>query len=153
MPISFVFSVSVPASTPISATASAAVVAGAEALRDKALDQLTGDLQLGSDGDQVYVAGIAAIASDLKSNWLFVKGEWFLDTSKGVDYWGVVFAKGATLEAIEDEFRREALATKGVAAITLNITKRAGRVLEVEAVVTTNTGLVFNASLAVNAGS
>lgn len=152
MPISFDFSVALPPAIPVVVDDSPAAVAGAASLRDKAFDPLTNDLLI-TNGDQEYVSGIAAIASDLKSNWLFVKGEYFLDVTKGVDYWGVIFKQGSSIQAQEDEFRREALATEGVAAIALRLTKLVGRMLNVEATVTVDTGLVFNATLAINAGS
>lgn len=151
MPISFTFSVSLPPSTPIVIDDSPAAAAGAASLRDKALDSATGDLLI-VNGDQVYTSGIAGIASDLRSRWLFVKGEWYLDVDKGVDYWGVIFKKGSTIQAMDAEFRREALATLGVAAIAMTLTKQ-NRLLNVQAIVTTDTGLIFEASLAVNAGS
>lgn len=151
MPLSFTFTISTPATTPVVPGSDPAVTAGAEALRDKALDQLTGDLQ-SLNGDQVYVADIAGIASDLASNWRFVKGEYFLNLTKGVDYWGVIFKKGSTLEACEEEFRREGIATKGVAALTLKLTKT-GRTLNVEAAVRADTGQIFNASFGATQGS
>lgn len=154
MPISFTFSVAAPPGfvAGTGANDTAARDAGALALRDKKLDPLTGDLQLDDTGDQVFTTGVDGIAADLKSNWLFFKGEYFLNLLKGIDYWGVIFAKGSTLQDCEEEYRREALATPGVAAIDLVLTKT-GRQLGVAAVVTTDTGLIFKAVLGVNAGS
>lgn len=152
MPVSFSFSVSFPPATPVAADASPNTVAGAGAMRDKRIDHLTGDLSI-VNGDQTYTSGVEAIAADLKSNWLFVKGEWYLDINKGVDYWGVVFKKGATLEAIEEEFRREGLATRGVTAVTLTTTKLRGRILDIAATITVDTGQIFTVLFAANAGS
>lgn len=151
MAVTFSFSVStVPATVPATSS-SASSDGGATAPRDKALDTLTGDLLFDGNADQVYTEGIEGIASDLKSNWLFFKGEWFLNINKGIDYWGVIFAKGSTIEACEEEYRREALATPGVSAIDLQLTKT-GRRLDVRGVVTTDLGLIFKVVLGVNAG-
>ncbi len=151
MPVSFTFSVSSGPSGTTAVAASAAADAGALAIRDKALDPLTGNLVMDGSGDQVYLRSIEAIASDLKSNWQFFKRDWYLDLNKGIDYWGVIFAKGSSLDACEDEYRREALATAGVASIDLVLTRESGRRLSVRGVVTIDEGLVFNVALGVTA--
>lgn len=154
MSITFTFSV-VGSSSPATTSASdddGANVAGALAIRDKALDHLTGDLLATGGGDQSYNFGIAAIASDLRSRWIFFKRDWFLDLNKGIDYWGVIFNKDATDEARAEEYRREGLATPGVVAIDIRLERLPGRVLDVRGVVTADTGEIFKVALGVNAG-
>lgn len=92
--------------------------AGDVAIRDEALDPLTGDVYLnGTDGDQVMLAGVEGIASDVKAAWAQVKGEWYLDLNEGVDYYGLVFVKNPNLGDIRDEFVRVALGRPGVVAV------------------------------------
>ncbi len=149
MAVSFSFSVASSSST-LGADASTAQIAAATALRDLELDPLTGDLSR-SAGDLVFNYGIAGIASDLASRWRTFKGEWFLDLNMGVDYFGVVFVGRPDLGAIEEEFRREALACPGVSGVTLTLSLVA-RVLSVAAQITTDTGLIFGVTFAADSG-
>lgn len=152
MTVTFSFTVTAPPAT-IPTTSTASQVAGAEAIRDLKLDAVTNDIVLDSTGDLTFISGVEAIASDLKSRWLAFKGEWFLDLDLGIDYWGVVFVKAPDLGAIEAEYRREALATPGVAAVALTLTRATGRALNIRAQVTTNTGQIFGVVFGVNTGS
>jgi hypothetical protein len=92
---------------------SGAADAGAVAPRDEALDPFDGD-QLIEDGDQTLLFDQAGVLSDLKARWQVVKGEWYLDTSIGIDWFGIVLVKNPNLAAIREEFTRVALETPGV---------------------------------------
>lgn len=152
MTVSFSFTVSsAPAATPATAPTSAQT-AGADAIRDMKLDSTTGDIVLDDTGDLVFVSGLDAIASDLKSRWLTFKEEWFLDLDMGVDYWGIVFKKNPDQGAIEQEFRREALETPGIDLMKLQLQRATNRRLDVTAVATTDTGEIFKVALGVAAG-
>lgn len=84
-------------------------------LRDEDLAALTEDVELnGTDGDQVFVFDVDGVMSDVKSAWLQVKGEWFLNLDEGLDWYGIVFAKPTDLGAIRKEFKRIALTCPGV---------------------------------------
>lgn len=131
--------------------------AGDVALRDEALDVLTGDVSLNAtDGDQVMLEGVEAICSDLKSAWQQVKGEWWLNLDEGLDWYGIVLVKKFDLGAIRQEFERVALTVPGfvrfvefTAAVDV-ATRRCSVTAEVEA----DTGLIFTveATLAPSGG-
>ncbi len=139
MSISFSFTVS---SAPSPAAETPEEAAGDVAIRDLDLDPLSDDITL-VDGDVLFNFGVAAIASDLASRWRTFKGEYFLDLTMGVDYWGVVFVGKPDLGSIETELRREALATPGVSAVSLQLELATGRELNVSAQITADTGLIF----------
>lgn len=108
---SFGFAVNVPDVLVPSSTTPAA----AELLRDEQLDAFTGDVELdGTGGDQVFAYDVDGIESDVKSAWLQVKGEWFLNLEEGVDWFGKVFVKNPDLGDIRAEFKRVALTCPGV---------------------------------------
>lgn len=147
MPVSFSWSVSTPSGpTPaVGAGAGGAAVAGADALRDLALDPVTGDLVLDETGDLVFNFGAAAIASDVASAWQTFLGEWFLDLSRGVNYIGLVFVKNPDLGGIERELRRVALVRDGVKDVELQLTfDRTARELSAAAQITPDYGEIFS---------
>lgn len=131
---------------------------GATALRDMALDPTTGDLML-DQGDIVFNRGVEAIASDIKSRCLTfgpgvvpddgeeIPGEWFLDTSIGVNYWGKVF-RGAVAEAdARDAFVQEIAKTPGVLEVRRVVSSITDREFELRFDVLTDLGMVISATL------
>lgn len=72
---------------------------------DLALDK--GQLVLVTD-----VAEEAAIV--LRNRFRFVKGEYFLDTRQGVDYFGLIFVKNPDVLLIRAYFRRIILSVQGI---------------------------------------
>lgn len=58
------------------------------------------------------------IAQALRLTLRTVVGEWFLDTTHGVDYFNTVLIKGAQQARVESEFRDKILGVKGVKALT-----------------------------------
>ena len=126
--------------------------AGAAALRDVALDPADGDL-LFVDGDEVWLSGNEAIASDLKSALTMfgpgeprgepaVAGEWFLDTSEGLDYWGKVLGQKLNRGEVAQHFREVAEAVPGVLKATVEL-ELTGRILTVTVKATTDTGEIL----------
>lgn len=116
-------------------------------LRDEALDQLTGDVVLDADGgDQTMVYDLDGIASDLKSAWSQIKGEWFLDLNEGVDWIGKVFAKQPNLGDVANEFIRVGRAVPGVTDLqfTALSVDRAARTLNANWQATMDTGQVLS---------
>lgn len=122
----FTFTVSAQ-SVPTFASDSAEDEHAATAIRDLALDPVTGDLEL-LEGDLVFNYGINAIASDLASRLTtfgpgttqdgeVLEGEWFLDTDLGVDFWGKVFRGAINESDARTSFAVEAAKTPGVTAI------------------------------------
>lgn len=153
MPI-FVFTTNGDAVSPVPGGAPSA--AGDVALRDEALDTITGDVVLnGADGDQLMIYGIDGIASDLKAAWQTVKGESFLDLNDGLDWYGIVFGRRPDLGAITQEFRRVALTVPGIVALRKFIPSidTATRTLSADYEAEANTGLVFGEQNAVLAPS
>lgn len=83
MPVSFSWTVQSASGAAAAAAVTPGEQSGADAERDWALDPVDGDLQIGTDGDGVWVAGDAAIASDLQSEFLMFLEEWYLDLQAG----------------------------------------------------------------------
>lgn len=71
----------------------------------------SGDLVLNGDGTQ-------AILQDMLSALRFFAGEWFLDLSQGIDYFGVVFVKNPDMGAINAVFIAQLLAVPGTFSVT-----------------------------------
>lgn len=80
--------------------------------------------QLGADGDLVisagrlvFLTGLDAIRQDLEARLRFIRGSWFLDLDRGVDYLATVYTKPVLLGAFRSELRAAALATPGVVEV------------------------------------
>lgn len=81
---------------------------------DLALDPNTGGIVV-EDGDLALITDAGeAIAQELRLTLRTVLGEWFLDITHGVDYFGTVLVKGAQQARVESEFRTKILAVAGV---------------------------------------
>ncbi|MFH0902152.1 MAG: hypothetical protein V2A73_16090 [Pseudomonadota bacterium] len=61
-------------------------------VRDLKLDETTGDIAI-EDGDIVLIEDLDVVAQHIRIRLRTILGEWYLDTSKGVDWFGVVFSK------------------------------------------------------------
>lgn len=83
--------------------------------RDLLLDA-DGDLIV-ENGDLLLVRGIEAIRQDAWCRLRFFRGEWFLDTLAGVEYFQRIFKKPADVDSARDIFQREILATPGVTEV------------------------------------
>lgn len=84
---------------------------------DIALDQNTGGPMV-VDGDLALITEAGeAIAQSLRLTLRTVLGEWFLDITHGVDYFGTVLVKGAQRSRVESEFREKILGVAGVNSI------------------------------------
>jgi len=91
-------------------------------------DRTLRDLALGPDGDlasvsdtvpaQATVSGTAAVDQHVRIRLLLIKGEVPWDLELGVDYWGVVFRKGASDVEIATELERVIVGTPGVTVVT-----------------------------------
>jgi len=76
--------------------------------------ETNGDLKI-TNGQLVLVTRVAdVVAIELRNRFLFVKGEWFLDTRLGVPYLAFVFVKNPDLIAIRSLFRKVIIDTNGV---------------------------------------
>ena len=89
--------------------------AGAAVARDLLLDD-DGDLAF-IDGDLALVSGLDAIRQDAACRLRFVRGEWFLAPSVGVEYHEAIFVKAPDLARVRAIFRRELLATPGIVSV------------------------------------
>lgn len=78
----------------------------------KALDE-NNDIFL-QDGTIHRVSEAPETIQQIRSRLLFYLGEWFLDTTGGVDYFGVVFVKPVNLSLIESELKSTIINTDGV---------------------------------------
>lgn len=74
------------------------------------------DLKIDDDGDFVVENGDLVIIEDqdvvaqsLRILFQTVQGEWYLDTTVGIDYLGVIFKKGVPRSAIEAHLRSKIL--------------------------------------------
>lgn len=81
---------------------------------DLALDPNTGGIVVENGDLELITDPGEAIAQSLRLTLRTVQGEWFLDTSHGVDYFGTVLVKGAQRSRVESEFREKILAVRGV---------------------------------------
>lgn len=84
---------------------------------DLLLDTTTGDLAM-AYGDLVISSGTDAVLQAIRQRLNFFKGEWFADESIGMPWFQSILVKGADLTAIRELFRKEILATPGVASVT-----------------------------------
>lgn len=106
-------------------------------------------LAIGDDGDLVITAGQLVILSDgdaikqaVRSMLRTIKGEWFLDTSVGVDHLGKILVTAPDLGVIRAELVRAIESVAGVdtiTAITLSHDRQA-RTLAVTFTASTDTG-------------
>jgi hypothetical protein len=72
-------------------------------MKDLKLDEITHDLV--TDTDLQLVSGIDYYAQKVKIVLWFFLAEWFLDTSKGINYIGQVFGKNPNLTLIDNLFK------------------------------------------------
>jgi hypothetical protein len=87
-------------------------------MADLKLNEQTGDLDVGADGDLSLVDGIDAIRQHLKIRLQFFRGEWFLDTRLGVPYFEEILRKSPDLNVVQSLFRDVIRTTPGVVEIT-----------------------------------
>lgn len=73
-------------------------------MSDWRLDELTWDLVIDetTNWDLELLTGLEYYAQKIKTKLLFYLGEWFLDTSLGVDWFGVVLVKSPNLITIDN---------------------------------------------------
>jgi hypothetical protein len=83
--------------------------------------KLTGNRLTIAHGDLVLVDGLEAIAQHVTARLGFFLGEWFLDRSLGVDYYGQVFVKNPEMPKIKDLMRSVILGTPGVDEFTTDL--------------------------------
>lgn len=78
----------------------------------KALDA-NNDIFL-QDGQIHRISEAPETIQQIRSRLLFYLGEWFLDATGGVDYFGIVFVKPVNLSLIESELKSTIINTDGV---------------------------------------
>lgn len=75
------------------------------------------DLQV-SNFDLSLLTGVEAIRQRILIHLLTFKGEWFLDTDRGVPYYQTIFQKGITKEVVDSVIRQEITKVPGVKSIS-----------------------------------
>lgn len=80
---------------------------------DLSLDPLTGDLVIPLQ----KIIGIDQIRQELASRLRFVRGEYYLDITVGVGYYGGILDKGASRMLIESEIKATIINTPGVVSL------------------------------------
>lgn len=155
MAVTFTFTIAYPAPVVVN---DAVDGGAAEALRDMSLDPITGDLVF-RDGDAVFTVSHDAVAQEIKSFCLTFgpgtteegedrPGEWFLDTTIGVNYWGKVF-RGSVSEAdARGAFSQEIAKVPGVVAVRNVRSSVTERGFELSFDAYDNLGAVISATLA-----
>lgn len=84
-------------------------------MRVRALDA-SGDMQFGHGSADFYLNSAAGVAQCILTRlWLF-KGEWFLDTTQGTDWYGKILGRHRA-GSYDGEIKRVILGTQGVAQI------------------------------------
>lgn len=93
-------------------------VSGANArVRDIAIDPVTNRFVLAPNADLTLATGGVAVAQAVKQKLGLWLGEWFLDTTKGVDWAGVIFAKGTSKARIAQMLRDQIEEVPGVTVV------------------------------------
>lgn len=87
-------------------------------MADLKINEQTGDLEIGADGDLIIVTGLDAILQHLRIRLQFFRGEWFLDTRLGIPYFEEVLRKAPDLNVVESILRDAIRETPGVISIT-----------------------------------
>jgi hypothetical protein len=64
--------------------------------------------------DLVLISGLSYLAQKLKIKLLFFFKEWFLDTTKGMDFYGTLFVKNPNLNAVDNMIKITIVDTEGV---------------------------------------
>jgi hypothetical protein len=82
---------------------------------DLLLDPDTGDLVV--TDDLQFARGKTGIAQRVKLSLQLVLGEWFLDQSKGVDWFGQILVKNPNVLAIRQIIAQTILGVPGVSAL------------------------------------
>lgn len=141
MPISFTWDASAAPSDSLGASA------GANALRDKALDPITGDLYL-LNGEQGYVTGVDGFISDLGARLQTFLGEWHLDVSIGLPWLTEILGQKVSDQRVAELVTVQILATPGATKVTRLSVSQAGRVKTVVFEVLTDFGVLVSAVLA-----
>ena len=77
-------------------------------MSDLKIDPLTNDIVM-EGGRPVVVSDSDAKAQRIRSRLLTVRGEWFLDTTFGLDYYGVVWVKKTPRPVLAAHIKREIL--------------------------------------------
>jgi hypothetical protein len=85
-------------------------------MKTLAIDALTGDLRF-SGGSPVVLDEPAACVQRVGSRLRWIKGEWFADNSKGLD-WDKIFVKNPNLPLIQALIRTEIEDVVNIAAVT-----------------------------------
>lgn len=67
--------------------------------------------------DLVLNSGIEATRQRIMIALLTFKGEWLLDTDKGVPYFQTIFRKGVTKDIVDSTIRREVRKVQGVKSV------------------------------------
>ena len=132
---------------PAAPTQTPAQSAGAAVARDLLLDA-DGDLAFVA-GDLAFVSGLDAIRQDAACRLRFVRGEWFLAPSVGVEYHEAFFTKAPDLARIRAIYTRELLATPGIVSVqSVDVTLDANtRVLSGTFRATADTGAVITGAI------
>lgn len=87
-------------------------------MADLKLNDQTGDLEIGADGDLILVDGIDSIRQHLKIRLQFFRGEWFLDQRLGIPYFEEVLRKAPDLNVVQSLLRDAIRTTPGVLGIS-----------------------------------
>lgn len=85
---------------------------------DIKLDPITGDVTFENGESSVTSIGAEDLAQRLSIRLNTFKGEWFMDSELGVDYFGSVLGKGRSKAAIDAIFQSEILKEPDVLQIT-----------------------------------
>lgn len=84
-----------------------------------------------------------SVAQKIKIRLLRYLGEYFLDTTKGIDYFGTIFRKGTPKSAIDVIFIDEILNTTGVVSVDVYESIITSGVYTASFVATTSEGITF----------
>lgn len=159
MPVTFTWSITPAASTTTGSSSSNSATtpgsaSGATALRDWALDPITGDLATDETGDALFNSGADGIASDIDCALKAWQGEWDDDTSVGFPWLQDVLGKKYDSALVRRDIQKLVMARPGVQSLVSysGTYDNVARELDVAFVAACDTGELINGSLQVSQG-
>jgi hypothetical protein len=69
------------------------------------------------NGDLAFVQDVDQVAQNIRFRLKTFRGEWFLDNSLGVDWYGVVFVKTPDMASIQREILTQVEAVENVSSV------------------------------------
>lgn len=145
--VDFTTTVTPPATTPD--------VIASSGSRDIRIDPVTNRFTLTATGDLAFVGGAESIAQAHRQKLRAFLGEYFLDETQGIDWFGEVLVKNPNLPAVRTLIRSQIEEVPGTRSVdTFNVEfSKGSRSLSINYTATSDTGELITSSFAVGQGA